>query len=392
MAYTLSPNMNLPIPAVGTEPGPNYATDVNNSLTLVDGHTHLPGSGVLITPGAININEALTFQNQLATNLQGTQFQTQASSILTTGTLYVANGGENPGPVRPDLFYYDGTTTIQLTYAGAVNSTIASLTGLNYSGGTWSANQAQSSLPTTPANFAVGSLILQPNVAGTSNALTLAPPAGLTTQTITLPSNPASTSFVTMTTSGVQAASVSTSGGITGSMIGTGAVTGSNIANNTIQPGNINAVNANQIVANAGFSVTSTSTQVCNPVTYAVIQWNGLDYTLGSSPAPSVSTSYTYTIPYTGVYSTSAMAALANCQDGQELFLFLAVNGTPAYCIGYGTNVGSSQNNWANGSKSVFLYAGQTVSLMVYYAFDATNRSLLGNAAYCWWCLEYVGQ
>ena len=37
MSFTNSPNMNLPIPTVGGEPGPNYATDVNSSLTLVDG-------------------------------------------------------------------------------------------------------------------------------------------------------------------------------------------------------------------------------------------------------------------------------------------------------------------------------------------------------------------
>jgi len=56
MAFeNISPNMNLPIPGVGQTLGPTWATDLNNSLTLVDQHNHTAGYGVPIPPAGLKV-------------------------------------------------------------------------------------------------------------------------------------------------------------------------------------------------------------------------------------------------------------------------------------------------------------------------------------------------
>ena len=42
--------------------------------------------------------------------------------------------------------------------------------------------QAQDMLPTTPANFDIGSITLRPNVALTTNGVVLAPPSAISSQ------------------------------------------------------------------------------------------------------------------------------------------------------------------------------------------------------------------
>ena len=47
---TLSPNMNLPVPVVGQDPGPDWANNINSSLGILDQHDHTPGKGIQIVP------------------------------------------------------------------------------------------------------------------------------------------------------------------------------------------------------------------------------------------------------------------------------------------------------------------------------------------------------
>ena len=77
MPYIVSPNMNLIIPTVGLEAGPAYATDVNNSLTLIDSHNHSAGSGVPITPSGLNINSSLPMAGNFLTLTGAIVFQAQ---------------------------------------------------------------------------------------------------------------------------------------------------------------------------------------------------------------------------------------------------------------------------------------------------------------------------
>lgn len=191
--------MNLPVPIVGVESGPQYGTDITNCLTILDAHSHTAGSGVLIRPLAININTDLTFAGNSATNLAGTSFTTQTAIPTTSGTINVILGTETTP--RPDLWFYDGTTNIQITSGGAVVAAITSIPGQSYAGGTFTWKQGAGS--TIPANFDIGSITLRPNVAGTANGITLALPVGISSAySVTLPTLPATTQLATIDPSG----------------------------------------------------------------------------------------------------------------------------------------------------------------------------------------------
>lgn len=265
MSNTLTPNMSLIIPGVGTEAGPTYATDVNNSLTIVDAHDHTQGSGVLITPLAMNINTNLTFNNQLALNVQALNLTLQTTDAASR-SLYVKNGGEaSPGPYA-DLWYNDGVNPpIQITSAGIVNVTASAIPGESYAAGTFSWRQTQDSLPTTPANFDIGGITIRPTTAGTTNGVMLVPPGSISSQyTLVLPVLPPVQSFMTLDNSGNITApwvvdnstivvqsniiKVPTSGitntqlapnSVTDSNIVTATITGDKLAANTVTDSNI---------------------------------------------------------------------------------------------------------------------------------------------------------
>lgn len=237
--------MNLIIPGVGTEPGPDYATDINNSLTLIDQHDHTSGYGVPITPAGLNINATLPLNNNLINNIKGAQLAVQPSASATNGTISVTG---------VDLYFTDyNGNQVRLTSGGAVAGTPGTISGLSapasasYSGGifTWASNG------TIRADMDFRSAILRNNTAG-SFGLTLSPPASLTADyTLVLPLKPASAaSFLTIDTSGnitpstallgaLTTSNLSTTAGILGSQIASSTITGSNIASTTIQGSNI---------------------------------------------------------------------------------------------------------------------------------------------------------
>ncbi len=237
--------MTLPVPVVGNEPGPDYAIDVNNCLSIVDQHNHTLGSGVPITPAAMNISADLTMQQHSLTNIQSLQLSPQ-TSFATPLSLYVAPGGENPD--INDLWYNDGNgTAVQLTKQGIVNATLASLPGESYSAGTFTWKQGVGS--TVPADFDIGSITIRPNIAATTyGTLIQVNPAIATSFTLTLPNNPsglASNSFLTLDPSGnitagptvnagLTTSNLSATAGILGSQIAALTLTASNIANSTI--------------------------------------------------------------------------------------------------------------------------------------------------------------
>lgn len=215
MSYTVSPNMNLPIPDVGIEPGPDYADDVNNALTLVDQHDHTSGNGVQITPSGLNINANLEFNSNFATQLAGLTLTAQLSTP-GNGTVYESG---------VDLYYVDGLgNNIAITANGGVAGTPGSIANLtspasaSYVSGSstfvWQSNT------NIAANMDCGSVLLRNLSPNSTYAVTLSPPAALSQdQTVTFPNNPASTGFVTMTTSGTLSAATSLTGGIVNSMI-----------------------------------------------------------------------------------------------------------------------------------------------------------------------------
>ena len=215
--FVTSPNMNLTIPVTGQEAGPNWANDINNSLSVIDSHNHSSGSGVQIGPDGININSALPFNSNQATGLAFVNIAAQGSGIPspTNQSLYVSG---------VDLYYKDGNgVPVRMTSGGGTVTGASSIVS-----GTASAAFVSSTLVVlqnvgVAAPIDAASYILRynggyPSPAG--NAIVLAAPSALSgVYQYTLPATyPSSTSFLTMSTSGTIANTISTTQGITRSM------------------------------------------------------------------------------------------------------------------------------------------------------------------------------
>lgn len=203
MSNTISSTyMNLPVPVVGVDPGPQWGTDLNSCLTLIDQHNHSAGSGVQINPSGLNINVDLPMNSN---NL-----------VLTRSVRYVPQGAPLALPtdlgctyvVGVDLYYNDVTgNQIRLTQGGSIVGTTGSITGLTSpaSASYVAVNQTfvWQSAANTPANLDAASIILR-NLSVNSKGLTLSPPLAMgSNYSITLPALPSATSFLTMSTSGV---------------------------------------------------------------------------------------------------------------------------------------------------------------------------------------------
>jgi len=183
--FIVSPNMNLPIPVVGLDPGPDYANNVNSSLSAIDSHSHTTGSGVLIVPAAININSDLTFNDNNATGMRSVRYVDQITPFSLPADIratYV---------VGPDLYYSDGAgNQIRITNSGSVAGPFGTITGLP--SGTASASYAAGvfvfqAATNTAANIDAGSYIFRNNTPG-SFGLTLEPPSAMGADyTVTLP-------------------------------------------------------------------------------------------------------------------------------------------------------------------------------------------------------------
>src|SRR6266403_2288664 len=116
--FTISPNMNLPMPIPGVDPGPDYANNQNSAFTIIDGHTHSAGSGVQITPSGLNINSNLAINSNNLTLVNTVNFKANVSSLAGTspnlGCVYV--GGN-------ELYYNDEAgNVVAITNNGSVNA------------------------------------------------------------------------------------------------------------------------------------------------------------------------------------------------------------------------------------------------------------------------------
>lgn len=217
MASYITPNMNLIVPVPTREPSPDWAYDLNASLTILDQHTHASGSGVLITPSALNINADLPLTSHNLTLVRTIRFSAQVSPITGStpdlGCLYESG---------VDLYYNDGGgNQIRITQSGSVAGSAGTITGLP--SGTASAAYGASvfvfqAATATAANIDVGSVLLRNNTAS-SFALTLAPPSAMGADlSLVLPALPGATNFLTLDVSGNIAANVAISHGITRAM------------------------------------------------------------------------------------------------------------------------------------------------------------------------------
>lgn len=181
MPFIPSPNMGLQIPIVGQTPGPDYASNIDSSLTTIDSHDHTLGKGLPITPSALNINANLDLQTNSAINVKSIAFS-PVLSPLTALNLYV---------IGSDLYYHNASNSIRITNGNAVNVTSAGLQN-----GNASASFAATTLvvygdytTNTPGDIKAGSLLMGNNVPN-SPYLVLSPPTLSLGYTITLPPLP----------------------------------------------------------------------------------------------------------------------------------------------------------------------------------------------------------
>lgn len=270
-----SPNMGLPIPGVGTTSGPDYATDVNSSLTIIDQHNHSNGSGVQITPSGININAALTYNNNFAIGLSGLTLLAQLSTPANN-TIYESG---------VDLYYVDGNgNNIQLTKAGSPNAGTGNIQGLpsTPSGGAGVSWVNSSSTfrffadnGTSQANLDAASIAIRypgSYPTPTGNYIQLQAPSSLASgYPLILPAIPASQKIMTLDNSGIISApyvvdnsTIEISAntiqvkdlGITTAKLANGAVVDAKITNQSISGGKLvnNTLTTTQISLTAGIT------------------------------------------------------------------------------------------------------------------------------------------
>lgn len=201
MATNPSSNMNLPIPQVGVEPGPDWATDINDSLTIIDSHDHSTGSGVQITPDGLNINSDLTMGQNNLIDIKSLRLSEQNTPLAGSSdlTCLYASG--------VDLYFNDGNgNQIQVTQNGGIAGSPGSISNLT-SPASASYVAADSTFvwqsdTNVAANLDAGSLVLR-NLTVNSKGLTLSPPNSMAANySLVLPALPVSQKFMALDASG----------------------------------------------------------------------------------------------------------------------------------------------------------------------------------------------
>lgn len=262
---TLSPNMGLTVPSVSNDPGPDWATEINNSLSIIDAHNHALGSGVQINPDGININSDLTFNTtNNAINLRSVRFVNQGSPIsdpTDIGCLYEAAG---------ELYYNDASANqVQLTSGGLVNATASGISSGTASASFISSILVVKSATSTPGSIDAATLIVRypgsyPTPSG--NYIAIEAPSSLSTgYAFTLPAAPplASNTILVMDTAGTVTAALTVDNittAISGStiIVKDGGISQAKIAVRAVTTGS--ATNGGVLISNSSGNFQSVST------------------------------------------------------------------------------------------------------------------------------------
>ena len=180
-----TPNMNLIVPEVLVTSGPQYATQINAALDVVDAHDHSSGKGVRVTPSGLNINTDLPFNSYQATGLKGVVLTDQNTATYLTNAAVFRSGKE--------LYYRDSTgTLVQITLNGFLNTSFSGgISGLT-------APASASYIPaskkfvwlstgTEYASMETGDLKVISTVAGSAQAVTIKADSSTSAYNLNLP-------------------------------------------------------------------------------------------------------------------------------------------------------------------------------------------------------------
>jgi hypothetical protein len=122
-----TPNLNLVLPTVSVTLGPQWASELNAALTLIDAHDHTSGKGIPIRTAALDIDADLSLQDFRLQDASSLQLVTDAAPVSGVGfehSLSVSLG---------NLYYTNGSgVAVQITSGGSVISPTAVLNELPY--------------------------------------------------------------------------------------------------------------------------------------------------------------------------------------------------------------------------------------------------------------------
>lgn len=402
--------MGLPVPTSGITSGPQYATDINDSLNIIDQHDHSTGSGVPITPNGLSINADLPINDNNLTLVRSTRFKVQPSTLaLSTDVncLYVSG---------VDLYYNDGTNTIRITTGGSVNAGAGSIGGLP--SGTASANFSSGSFAfqsstNVGADIDGRNHIFRNNVAS-SAALVLTPPAAMASDyVLVLPPLPVSQKIMTLDASGNITApyvvdnstiEVSTNTiqvknlGITTAKIADNAITSSKLVNTnltisaaTIISGTLNLTGAITVTNNMTFngartlSITS-GTVTAKQVTASNLGGIAIEAAVGDLQCTGGNITALAGFVRSATYFRTASnkrAAVGNTNPGGNEMLAIIrgrITSTGATSLGEGftctrTNTGEYTFTWSSTLASAPIFTANTNAVGIGVAISSTSTT-----------------
>lgn len=179
---TTTPDMKLSKPTEGVTPGPDWATELNSSLDLIDAHDHSTDKGVKVTPSGLNINGDLPFNSNFATNAGGYQFALIAAPSINNVMYVDTSGNLRYKNAMGDFAIMNPMGEIAGGFTGDYTSTDAEA---NYNDGIKTYRFWQDAGIT--ANVDVGAVNIYENVLS-ANAITLQSPTALASAySLTLP-------------------------------------------------------------------------------------------------------------------------------------------------------------------------------------------------------------
>jgi len=239
--YSVGP-MNIVVPTVGVELGPQWAIDINNAFVTVSSHNHSPGQGNQITPAGMLISQDLSFLGNNATQLNTARFNNLASLV---------SGGLNVGCVENylgDLWYVNAAgVPIQITVGNAISGSPGNISGLSapasvvYSSPTFAFRSGIN----IPGNIDFASAIFR-NLTTGSFGLTVSVPTLSANSGLILPVANGTPSFLQIDATGTITPGAALANGITGS----------NISLQTIAQGNLAVRTTGSTVGAGGVAIS----------------------------------------------------------------------------------------------------------------------------------------
>lgn len=216
---TATPNMGLTLPVPGGDTGV-WDDELNDDLTLLDGHDHTSGKGARITTAAISIDADLNFRSHAATNLTTLASVVIAPPSAGANLLYWSSADG-------ELYVRDSNgIAVKITNAGQVNVSASGGIGGDYAsvGALESYDDAskrflfqQEGSPRPWAGLAAGNVDIYEQTVSIANRIRLQSPHALAASyALTLPTAlPGARSLLQVDSAGVVTATNSIAGNLT---------------------------------------------------------------------------------------------------------------------------------------------------------------------------------